>query len=58
MDQFDKMIETLVKDYKWLVVVLAIGIAPLVEEPIFKCCNPFGVGHEGGSNLLKSIALF
>jgi membrane protease YdiL (CAAX protease family) len=36
MDQFDNLLETLIKDYKWLVAVLAIVIAPLLEEPIYR----------------------
>lgn len=36
IDQFNHIMETLIKDHKWLLVVLAIVIAPLVEEPIFR----------------------
>ncbi|ERM83192.1 CAAX amino terminal protease [Rhodonellum psychrophilum GCM71 = DSM 17998] len=36
MDQFDHKLEFLLKKNKWLVAVLAIVIAPLLEEPIYR----------------------
>lgn len=36
MDQFDHKMDILLKDYKWLVAILAIFIAPLLEEPIYR----------------------
>lgn len=34
--QFDNALEQLLKDYKWIVVVAAVVLAPLIEEPIFR----------------------
>lgn len=36
LDQFDHKMEFLLKENKWLVAVLAIFIAPLIEEPIYR----------------------
>jgi hypothetical protein len=36
MDQFDHKLEQLLKDHKWLVAILAIFLAPILEEPIFR----------------------
>ncbi|AFL84784.1 CAAX amino terminal protease family [Belliella baltica DSM 15883] len=36
IDQFDHKMEFLLKENKWLVAVLAIVIAPLLEEPIYR----------------------
>jgi len=36
IDQFDHKIEFLLKEHKWLVALLAIVFAPLLEEPIFR----------------------
>lgn len=36
MDQFDHKLEELLKNSKWLVAVLVIFLAPLLEEPIFR----------------------
>lgn len=36
IDQFDNMIEQMLKDNKWLVAILAIFLAPILEEPIFR----------------------
>jgi uncharacterized protein len=36
MDQFDHKIEFLLKEHKWMVAILAIFIAPLLEEPIYR----------------------
>lgn len=36
MDQFDHMIEDLLKSNKWLLVGSAVLIAPLLEEPIYR----------------------
>lgn len=36
IDQFDNALEALMKDYKWLVAILAVFLAPIIEEPIFR----------------------
>lgn len=36
MDQFDHKLEELLKDNKWVVAILAIFLAPILEEPIFR----------------------
>jgi membrane protease YdiL (CAAX protease family) len=36
MDQFDHKLEELLKANKWLVAILAIFLAPILEEPIFR----------------------
>jgi hypothetical protein len=36
MDQFDHKLEKLLKNSKWLVAILAIFLAPILEEPIFR----------------------
>lgn len=36
ISQFDNTIEELLKQYKWLVVIGAIVLAPLLEEPTFR----------------------
>jgi len=36
LDQFNSVIEDMMKDKKWLVVILAIFLAPIIEEPIFR----------------------
>lgn len=36
IDQFDNLIEQMLKDHKWLVAISAIFLAPLLEEPIFR----------------------
>lgn len=36
IDQFDNLIEQMLKDNKWLVAFLAIFLAPILEEPIFR----------------------
>lgn len=36
IDQFDNMIEQMLKENKWLVAFLAIFLAPILEEPIFR----------------------
>jgi len=36
IDQFDNLIEQMLKDNKWLVAILAIFLAPILEEPIFR----------------------
>lgn len=34
--QFDNIMEQMLKDNKWLVAILAIFLAPILEEPIFR----------------------
>ncbi len=36
MDQFDSKLEELLKTNKWMVAILAIFLAPILEEPIFR----------------------
>jgi hypothetical protein len=36
LDQFDSIIEDMMKDNKWLVVISGIFLAPIIEEPIFR----------------------
>jgi chromate transport protein ChrA len=36
LDQFNSVIEEMMKDNKWLVAILAIFLAPIIEEPIFR----------------------
>lgn len=36
MDQFDHKLEELLKDNKWVVAIVVIFLAPLLEEPIFR----------------------
>lgn len=36
LDQFENVLEDILKEFKWLVAIFAIIIAPLVEEPIFR----------------------
>jgi hypothetical protein len=36
LEQFDSILEDLMKDNKWLVAVLGVFLAPILEEPIFR----------------------
>lgn len=36
MDQFDNIVEQMLKDNKWLVVISVILLAPILEEPVFR----------------------
>ncbi|MCH7411703.1 hypothetical protein MM239_20115 [Belliella sp. DSM 111904] len=36
MDQFDHMTDTIMKDHKWLVAILATVLAPILEELIYR----------------------
>jgi len=36
IDQFDNLVEQMLKDNKWLVAIFAILLAPILEEPVFR----------------------
>ena len=36
MDQFESVLEDILKENKWLVAIFAILLAPLIEEPVFR----------------------
>ncbi|WP_236139578.1 CPBP family glutamic-type intramembrane protease [Mongoliitalea daihaiensis] len=36
LDQFDHKMDFLLKEHKWLIAIIAIFVAPLLEEPVYR----------------------